>query len=243
MKRLFGIIGYPLTHSFSPSFFKKKLEEENIDAVYKAFEIEDIADFPKLLQEHENLCGLSVTIPHKKTILSFLDEVDDAATAIGAVNCIAFNNGKLKGHNTDIVGFRDSLKPLLEPHHLRALILGTGGSSLAVQYVLKELHIPFQLVSRKKEKGLIGYEDLNENIIETHPLIINTTPLGMYPKTGVCAPIPYEQLTPQHLLFDLVYNPLETQFLHKGKTQGATIKNGLEMLHLQAEKSWEIWNW
>ncbi len=242
MEREFGIIGHPLTHSFSPSFFNKKFEEENIDAMYTAFEIEHISQFPILLQQHPNLCGLSVTIPYKKTVIPHLDELDDAAKNIGAVNCIAIDNGKLKGFNTDVFGFSESLHPLLQPQHNRALILGTGGSSLAVQYVLKQLNIPFQMVSRNKGNLALCYEDLNEATIHAHTLIINTTPLGMFPKTNDCAPIPYEALTPHHLLFDLVYNPQETLFLQKGKAQGATIKNGLAMLHLQALRSWEIWN-
>jgi shikimate dehydrogenase len=242
MAREFGIIGYPLKHSFSPSYFNNKFEKQGIDAIFSAFEIENILQFKKLLQQQPNLCGLSVTIPYKKAIIPFLDALDDAAIAIGAVNCIAIKNGQLKGINTDVVGFEKSLQPLLQPHHNCALILGSGGSSLAVKYVFQQLNIPFQIVSRKKENGDLLYETLTPEIIQSHLLIINTTPLGMYPKTDACVPIPYGYLTPEHLLFDLVYNPNETLFLQKGSAHGATIKNGLEMLHLQAERSWEIWN-
>jgi shikimate dehydrogenase len=242
MPARYGLIGYPLTHSFSPAYFGDKFARGKTDAIYEKYELTDIAGFPSLLASHPDLKGLNVTIPYKSAVIPFLDELSDAARQIGAVNCIQIRDGKLKGHNTDVIGFGKSLAPLLGPYHRLALVLGTGGSSHAVQYVLQDLDIPFTLVSRSAHTGQFTYDDLNEAIISEHLLIINTTPLGMYPNIISCPPIPYAAVTEQHLLYDLIYNPEETAFLKKGREQGAMVKNGLEMLHLQAEASWEIWN-
>jgi len=238
----FGIIGYPLTHSFSPAYFTEKFEREQIMAVYEKFELKDITEFPSLLESHPNLHGLNVTIPYKKAIIPYLNTLSEEAEAIGAVNCIAICDRKLKGYNTDAMGFERSLSPLLKPVHRKALILGTGGSSLAVRYVLQKLGIEWLNVSRTASEDIIRYEDLNETILKGHLLIINTTPLGMFPHTEACPDIPYSFLTEQHLLYDLIYNPLETKFLALGRSLGTAVKNGLEMLHLQAEASWEIWS-
>jgi shikimate dehydrogenase len=237
----YGIIGFPLTHSFSQDYFNKKFAAEGIDAVYSPFAISSIEELSALLTSHPGIKGLSVTIPYKETIIPCLDELDPAAKIIGAVNCIDFKNGLKKGYNTDIIGFEQSLVPLLQPQHTKALILGTGGSSKAVAWVLKKLGIPFINVSRSKQTGQISYEELTPEMIAEHKLIINTTPLGQYPVTAAAAPIPYTGITEQHLLFDLVYNPAETKFLLQGKARGAATKNGYEMLVLQAEAAWKIW--
>lgn len=242
MPAQYGLIGYPLTHSFSPGYFSRKFEQEKIDAVYSSFELPVIAAFPSLLKANPDLRGINVTIPHKSSIMGFLHTVDDAARDIGAVNCIDMRNGRLKGYNTDVIGFRTSLLPLLSSHHKQALILGSGGSSLAVQYVLRQLGIPFILVSRKKTLDVLQYAMLTDELVQQYTLIVNTTPLGMYPNTDSCPAIPYHALTQHHLLYDLVYNPLETKFLALGAAQGASVKNGLELLYLQAAASWEIWN-
>jgi shikimate dehydrogenase len=241
MPAVYGLIGYPLTHSFSAGYFSKKFAAENSSDVYRNFPIEDIGLFPQLLAATKDLQGLNVTIPYKQKVIPFLDHLSDEARAIGAVNCIHIVDGKTKGYNTDVTGFRESLQPLLRPHHKQALILGTGGASLAVAYALQQLHIPFQKVSRTPAANECSYEALDEAVIATHTLIINTTPLGMFPATDSFPPIPYHLLTARHLLYDLVYNPEETLFLTFGKQHGATIKNGLEMLHLQADAALAIW--
>jgi shikimate dehydrogenase len=241
MPALYGIIGFPLTHSFSPAYFKKKFAEQHIDASYEAFSINDVAQFPALIDTHPTLNGLSVTIPYKQAIISYLDEVDGVATEVGAVNCISIKNGKKKGYNTDVIGFEQSLIPLLHPPHTHALIFGTGGASKAVAWVLKQLGIPYQLVSRKAQDDCLTYNDLTSEIINHHKLIINTTPLGMYPHTDAAPSIPYDAIGTHHLLYDLIYNPGETKFLSLGKAHGAAIKNGFEMLHLQADDAWNIW--
>ena len=239
----FGLIGYPLSHSFSKGYFSEKFQKESIfDCQYDIFPLEKIEDFVELCAQHKNIVGLNVTIPYKEKIIPFLDELDDEAKAIGAVNTIKFTNGKMIGYNTDCFGFEMSLKPLLKAHHNSALILGTGGASKAVEYVLKKLGISFQYVSRTKSSTSISYNDLNSFIIQHSTLIINSTPIGMYPNVDIAPNIPYDAITNQHLLYDLIYNPAETQFLTKGKIRGAQTKNGLEMLYLQAERSWEIWN-
>lgn len=243
--KLFGLIGHPLTHSFSKQYFENKFEKENIvDCSYNLYDIKNISLYKNVF-ETPNLIGLNVTIPYKESIIDLLDELDEVAKNIGAVNTIKFNSNtkKTKGYNTDYFGFKNSLKPFLENIHERALILGTGGASKAVAYVLKELNINCLFVSRTPEKGNeIGYNDINEYVIKHHQIIINTTPLGTYPNINDSPNIPYELLTANHLLYDLVYNPEETMFLRKGKEKGAKIINGLQMLKLQAEKSWEIWN-
>lgn len=238
----YGLIGYPLAHSFSPGYFAEKFQRENIDAEYTAFPLPAIEDFPRLLSMRPGIRGLNVTIPYKQAVIPYLADTDEVAKAIGAVNCIDIRSGIAKGYNTDVLGFEQSLVPLLQPQHTHALVLGTGGASLAVCYVLKKLGISFQNVSRNKKPGVLSYNDLTEEIIFMHPLIINTTPLGMQPHTDECPALPYNAISSNHLLYDLIYNPAETRFLSLGKAQGAAIKNGLEMLHLQAEASWHIWN-
>ncbi|MCD6010271.1 MAG: shikimate dehydrogenase [Flavipsychrobacter sp.] len=241
MPALFGIIGFPLAHSFSPAYFKKKFAEQNTDAVYEPFLLNSIEEFPALLQANPTIEGLNVTIPYKEAVLPYLDELDNVAAEIGAVNCIVFKNGKTKGYNTDIIGFEQSLNPLLQPQHTHAMILGTGGSSKAVAYVLKQLGIAYQFVSRVKQNNYLVYEELTPEIIDRHKLIINTTSLGMYPSMESAPALPYNAIGAQHLLYDLIYNPEETVFLTRGKDQGAAIKNGFEMLQLQADASWDIW--
>ena len=239
----FGLIGYPLSHSFSKGYFTDKFIKENItDCIYDIFPLESIADFDTLCKQHKNLVGLNVTIPYKEQIIPFLDELDKTAAEIGAVNTIKFTDGKKIGYNTYAYGFEMSLTPLLKPHHKHALILGTGGASKAVEYVLKKSGISFQYVSRTKSQNTIVYEELNEIIIHNTTIIVNCTPTGMHPNVEDAPEIPYQYITSKHLLYDLIYHPADTQFLIFGKEQGAQTKNGLEMLYLQAERSWQIWN-
>jgi shikimate dehydrogenase len=242
--RQFGLIGYPLGHSFSKGYFSQKFKAENItNAQYNNYPLEQIIEFESLLEKGGQLSGLNVTIPYKEQIIPFLDELDDKALAIGAVNTIRFQEGKTIGYNTDVYGFVESLAPLLKSNNqMKALILGTGGASKAVAFGLQELDIPFLFVSGSKKEHTISYEALNFETVASHQLIVNTTPLGMFPNVNQCPPIAYGAISSEHILYDLVYNPEETLFLKRGKQQGATIKNGLEMLHLQAEKAWEIWN-
>lgn len=250
--RVFALIGYPLTHSFSKKYFTEKFENEGIEnSRYELLELPDCHDFPNLLKATPNLSGLNVTIPHKQNIIPFLDELDAAsAQRIGAVNTIKFlPNGTLKGYNTDYYGFRISLEQWLEnlnltATQLKALVLGNGGAAKAVFAALADLQIQYTVVSRQPEhhSDIISYHDLTAGVLDKHLLIINTSPVGTYPKTEECPAIPYELLGPDHLLYDLVYNPAETLFLKKGKEQGASTHNGLPMLQLQAEKAWEIWN-
>ena len=248
--KTYGLIGFPLSHSFSHNYFAEKFKHSTIsDCEFKNFPLEDINDFSALIKSNPTICGLSVTIPHKQSVIKCLDELDESAKEVGAVNCIRIQHPassiqKLVGYNTDIFGFEKSLMPLLTSYHTHALILGTGGASKAIQYVLRKIKIDYYLVSRMKSQNSISktYADLNKEIISTHSIIVNTTPLGMFPNINECPPIPYQHLTGQHLLYDLTYNPEESLFLKKGKENDAQIKNGLEMLHLQAEKAWEIWN-
>jgi shikimate dehydrogenase len=242
MPPVYGLIGYPLTHSFSPAYFHRKFGQLGIDAAYESFPLSDITDFSALLQTQPALRGLNVTIPYKSAIIPYLNAVTDEAGSIGAVNCIDIRDGVLTGYNTDAGAFERSLNPLLRPHHRKALVLGTGGASLAVRYALSAVGIAWVSVSRSKKDGAIPYSSLNHALLAAHTIIINTTPLGMYPDTDQYPDIPYELLSEAHLLYDLIYNPEETGFLQKGKAQGATTKNGLEMLQLQAEASWDIWN-
>lgn len=242
MQSVYGLIGYPLSHSFSPDYFRKKFAREGIDAVYRLFPLASINELPNLLNEHPSISGLNVTIPYKEQVIPFLDDIDDAAKAVGAVNCIKIDNGKLKGYNTDVIGFKQSLTPLLQTHHNNALILGTGGAAKAVEYVLSKLNISYSLVSSSGKEGSIAYSDITDLTIKEHPLIINTTPLGMHPNTDTSPDLPYSAIGQKHLVYDLIYNPEETSFLKKGKAQGATTKNGYEMLVLQAEASWDIWS-
>lgn len=241
MPALYGIIGYPLSHSFSPAYFKKKFAELAIDATYEAFPLPDIAEYRALAGNHPDLCGLNVTIPYKELIIPFLDSLDPIAAEVGAVNTVRFRHGYTTGYNTDVIGFEQSLIPELQPWHTQALILGTGGSSRAVAHVLRQLRIPFLLVSRTAQAGCITYSDLTPEIVARHRLIVNTTSLGMYPNIEGAPSIPYEAIGQQHLLYDLIYNPEESRFLALGRANEAVTKNGFEMLQLQAEASWQIW--
>ncbi|NJM16996.1 MAG: shikimate dehydrogenase [Bacteroidales bacterium] len=245
----FGLIGYPLGHSFSKKYFTGKFEKEALtDCTYENFPIENIDLLPEIIRNNPALAGLNVTIPYKLEVFKYLDGVEGPAKEIGAVNVVKINreNGIIttKGYNSDFYGFKQSLAPLLKHHHTHALILGTGGASKAVKFALASLGISYQFVSRTagKAENCISYAQLNENIINSHKLIINTTPLGTAPNVETCPEIPYHFLGRDNLLYDLVYNPATTKFMQRGAAQGATCVNGLQMLHLQAEKAWEIWN-
>ncbi|MGB4293916.1 MAG: shikimate dehydrogenase [Bacteroidales bacterium] len=246
--RKYGLIGYPLEHSFSKKYFAEKFRNEGIeDASYDNYPLKSVKEFEKLIKEEKELFGLNVTIPYKQEVIPFLDSVDTEASEVGAVNVIKiYRYGDkivLKGYNTDIYGFRESLKPFLNRKVSHALVLGTGGSSKAVAYVLGKLSIKVIFVSRIKKPECITYEDINEEVIDTTMLIVNTTPVGMYPMIDNKPDIPYHLLSTSHILYDLIYNPEQTLFLKEGLKRGCTIINGLEMLRLQAEKSWEIWNY
>lgn len=242
--RLFGLIGYPLSHSFSKNYFTKKFEvERRGDCRYDLFPISSIHKLPELLQHHPELEGLNVTIPYKQEVLQYLHIKEGLPETLQACNCIRIRNGILEGFNTDYIGFENSLKPLLQSEHDRALVLGNGGASKAVMYVLDKLGIPFEVVSRKLHEGsTLTYDQLNFSIVRNHHLIINTTPLGTFPNVQECPPIPYDAITEKHLLFDLVYNPEVTTFMQQGRNRGAAVKNGYEMLVGQAEAAWRIWN-
>ncbi len=239
----YGLLGKTLKHSFSKAYFTDKFQSLNItDSRYENFELETIAALPHLLKRNPSIAGLNVTIPYKEEVLALLDEQNKIVQEIKACNCIKISGGRLSGYNTDVIGFQQSLEKHLESYHTNALVLGTGGAAKAVQYALKSLGIPFQNVSRIKKETTITYDELDEIVLNSHNLIINTTPLGMFPKIDETPPIPFHFLSSKHLLFDLIYNPQETPFLKKGKMQGAKTENGLEMLILQAEESWTIWN-
>ncbi len=241
--RTYGLIGYPLTHSFSEKYFSNKFKQLGItDAEYLTFSIPSIDELQLIIKSNQNLCGFNITIPYKKQVLAFLDAADEAVKAMSACNCVSIKDGQLVGYNTDVVGFENSLKPFLKLYHNKALILGTGGAAAAVEFVLKKLHINYQLVSRNSNPNNIVYSELTESIMSEHALIINTSPVGQYPATDQSPAIPYQFITSKHHLFDLIYNPAETSFLQKGKAMGASIQNGYEMLILQAEESWKIWN-
>jgi shikimate dehydrogenase len=242
----YGLVGYPLKHSFSIGYFNEKFSSEKIEAEYINFEIPDINNFPEIIEANPNLHGLNVTIPYKEKVIPYLDELDKQTAAIGAVNVIKIirNKGgkpKLIGYNSDIIGFTQSIQPLLQSHHKKALILGTGGASKAVFHGLKNLGIEAKFVSRTARFGMLTYEELNAEIIKEYTVIVNCTPVGMYPKVDACPDIPYEAITSEHLLYDLLYNPNITLFMKKGEGKGAVTKNGLEMLLLQAFAAWEIW--
>ena len=241
----YGLIGYPLGHSFSKNYFNQKFESEKIDATYLNFEIPNIKDLKTVLKDNPELNGLNVTIPYKEQVIPYLDDLDEDARLIGAVNVIKFTKGlfgkKLKGYNSDIIGFKRSIEPLLNETHRKALILGTGGASKAVFQGLRQLGVGATLVSRKPKEHCITYEEITPKTMQQYTVIVNTTPLGMYPNINACPDIPYDLLTPDHLLYDLLYNPDETLFMKKGKEKGAVVKNGLEMLLLQAFAAWEIW--
>lgn len=243
---IYGLIGLPLTHSFSQDFFNKKFLAENIDAEYLNFEIPSIENIKDVIESNPNLRGLNVTIPYKEQVIEYLDDIDDDAREIGAVNVIKFytdkkGEQKMKGYNSDVIGFLDSIRPCLNPLRSRALILGTGGAAKAVAHALKIAGVKIQFVSRTKRDNTITYDELTREVIENHLIIVNTTPLGMYPHNDTCPNIPYEYITSDHLCYDLLYNPDETLFMKKSKEHGAEVKNGLEMLLLQAFVAWHIW--
>lgn len=242
--RIFGLIGYPLSHSFSERYFAEKFERQQIsDAVYRNFELADITGIHAIIQSNPELVGLNVTIPHKQTIIPFLTELSSEANEIGAVNCIRIKGEQLIGHNTDAYGFEMSIKPFIENNYERALILGTGGASKAIAYVLKKWGIQFFHVTRNPHApNHISYSELNAESIRHFPLIVNTTPLGTSPDILTKPDLPYSALTPAHFCYDLVYNPAQTAFMTAAAAQGAKVMNGLKMLELQAEKSWQIWN-
>ena len=241
----FGLIGFPLGHSFSKKYFTEKFQNENIDARYDLYELKDISEFTAL-KENSSLCGINVTIPYKEKIIDFLDELDETAAQIGAVNVVKFirTNGelKLKGFNSDAIGFENSITPYLKPYHQNALILGTGGASKAIDYVLHKLGIKTTFVSRTPKAGLLTYEELTEIVLNDNLLIVNASPVGTFPHSDECPTILYRFITDKHLLFDVVYNPTETLFLKKGWERGAKGLNGELMLVGQAEAAWEIWN-
>lgn len=241
--RKFGLIGKNISYSFSENYFTKKFKTEHIkDASYTTFDINALEELKTLLKD-KDLKGLNVTIPYKETIIPYLDKLNSKSAQINAVNTIKINKkGNLKGYNTDYYGFKKSLEPLLEDHHKKALILGTGGASKAIAFALDRLKISYKLVSRKPQQDMLSYKDITKALLTKYQIIINCTPLGTFPAITKCPEIPYNGLSSQHLLYDLIYNPDETEFLKRGKKQGAKIKNGLEMLELQAEKAWEIWN-
>lgn len=241
---LYGLIGHPLGHSFSKDFFNQKFQTENIDAQYLNFDIPTIELLNEVLTRQQ-IKGLNVTIPYKEKVIPFLDELSEEAKSIGAVNVIKVyqqeNKIRLKGFNTDVIGFTESLQPLLNPTHKKALILGTGGASKAVQFGLQQLNIETLFVSRRNCDNTLTYSQLTSKVIKEHTIVINCTPVGMHPHTDECPEIPYEFIGEGHILYDLVYNPEETLFLKKGKAVGVTTKNGLEMLLLQAKAAWNIW--
>lgn len=245
----YGLIGFPLKHSFSSGFFNEKFGREEIHAEYLNFEIDDIQKVEAIISDNPHLKGLNVTIPYKESILPFLDEISEVAQKIGAVNVVKIKRSEktdkpiLKGYNTDYIGFKNSIQPLLNPEiHQYGLILGTGGASKAVAQALSDIGIEWKYVSRSKDINRFTYEELDETIIARHTVIVNASPIGTFPHIDESPAIPYQFLTPNHLLYDLVYNPAETQFLKNGKRKGATIKNGYEMLQLQALAAWEIWS-
>ncbi len=240
----YGLIGYPLSHSFSKNYFTKKFEEEGLaDHFYELFPITSIEGLSDILQTYPDLKGLNVTIPYKQLVLPYLDNSDNIPRSLGACNCIKIIDGKLYGYNTDVIGFERSIIPHLKAHQNKALILGNGGATAAVKYVFDKNNIDCKIVSRQLHDGSdLTYEELTEAIIKEHSIIVNTTPLGMYPQVDNCPGIPYDAITPNHYLFDLTYNPEKTLFLKKGEERGAAIQNGSAMLVIQAEESWNIWS-
>ena len=243
MIKSYGLIGYPLSHSFSKKYFTEKFQRESIaDYVYELFPIDSITRLPEILSNNPSLAGLNVTIPYKEQVIDYLDTCSSVVEEIGACNCIKIKDGKLTGYNTDVIGFSTSLEPKLKSSHKKALVLGTGGAAKAVHYVLKQKGIDFLQVSRKSSDLSISYEDINEQLLKDYTLIVNTTPLGMHPDVDKAPDIPYQFIGTEHYLFDLVYNPPMTKFLSEGKKRGAEIENGADMLVIQAEASWDIWN-
>ena len=242
--RRFGLIGYPLSHSFSKRYFAEKFQTEGItDAQYENYPIASIDEFSALVSSHPDLEGLNVTIPYKEQVVAYLDDKNEVVTSIGACNCIRLDHGRKIGYNTDVVGFERTLIKYLRPVHDKALVLGTGGAAKAVCYVLQQLKIPYLIVSRStSDAQTIRYDKLNKELVSSHRLIINTTPLGMYPRVDTAPSIPFDEVTSDHYFYDLVYNPAKTLFLKKAEQQGAVIQNGEDMLAIQAEESWRIWN-
>ena len=240
----FGLIGKHISYSFSKAHFTKKFENNGLAHTYENFDLETISEFPNVLKSNSDLKGLNVTIPYKELIIPYLNSIDKTAEEIGAVNTITISStGELKGYNTDCFGFKKSILPFLKPYHKNALILGTGGASKAVAYVLRELGISFDYVSRTpNDIAKYRYSDLTSNLINSHHVLINCSPVGTYPNINECPDIPYEGITNKHLLYDLIYNPLQTKFLSIGASKGAITSNGLKMLELQAEKAWDIWS-
>lgn len=242
LKRKFGLVGKNISYSFSSTYFSKKFEEKGLDnCSYENFDLNTIAEFPKLLED-ANLAGLNVTIPYKEQVLPFLNDIDKTAKEIGAVNTIKFTANGIKGFNTDAIGFKQSLKPHLNQKHRKALILGTGGASKAIAYIFKELEIAFKYVSRTKRVGHLTYSELSKEIIQEYLVIVNCTPIGTFPNIEEKPNIPYQNIGNEHLLFDLIYNPEKTSFLKLGEEKGAKIQNGYPMLVNQAEAAWNIWN-
>lgn len=242
--RKFGLIGKNISYSFSATYFTEKFEQENLqNCSYQNFDLSEINSLKEIIADTAFLRGLNVTIPYKKEVLPFLDEINKKALEIGAVNTIKISkNKKLKGYNTDYYGFKKAIQPFLKPHHKKALILGTGGASNAVAFALQQMGISFKFVSRNPTSDQLGYENLDHEIFDEYHLIINCTPLGTYPNTDEFPPLPYSFFTSKHLAFDLIYNPAETTFLKKAKAFGAETSNGYQMLVFQAEKAWSIWN-
>jgi len=244
MKLKFGLLGKNISYSFSKKYFTDKFVLGNlIECTYENFDLQNIEEFPNLIANNPDLIGLNVTIPYKESVIPFLNKLSKNAAQIGAVNVIRFTKkGKLKGYNSDYYGFMKSLKPLLQAHHKKALILGTGGAAKAVAFALNQLQILYTFVSREEKAGMIDYDRINVTTFDNYHIIINCTPLGTSPNTSASPPIPYQFFTEKHIAFDLIYNPEETQFLKKAKKNGAVTKNGYEMLVFQAEKAWKIWN-
>ena len=243
--KTYGLIGYPLGHSFSRGYFTEYFDREGIEAEYKNFELPCIEQLAEVLHTEPALQGFNVTIPYKQQVFAYLNELSEAAQAIGAVNVVKVMRRDeglhLKGYNTDYIGFTDSIRPYLKPHHTHALILGTGGASKAVDYALRKLGLETQYVSRTAREGIIAYDELTPELMAQYTVIVNTTPLGMHPKVDECPPLDYTLLTSQHLLYDVVYNPVKTLFLQRGEASGAAICNGMDMLIGQAKAAWEIW--
>lgn len=237
----YGLIGHPLSHTFSPKYFNDKFEKEGIDASYKAFELEDISDIRDFIQDN-NLNGLNITIPFKKQIMRFMDELDPLVSRAKAVNTIKVVDGKLIGYNTDLLGFRKSLRDQIGYKRAAAIVLGTGGGASAIKGALEVMGIPYLVVSRNTRVGDLTYKGLTRRVFEQYNLIINTTPVGMYPNVDDAPDIPYDLLTESHFVYDLIYNPEKTKFLRQAENKGCSVQNGLEMLHQQAEESWKIWN-
>ncbi len=243
-RKRFGLLGRNINYSFSRGYFTEKFEKEKREGyTYENFDIQAIESFLEIIKNNDHLSGMNVTIPYKESVMPFLDKLSKKASKIGAVNTIKFTKkGKLKGYNTDYYGFKKSLEPLLEPHHKKALILGTGGASKGVAFALEELGIAYTFVSRQASENALGYNQITDLVFDEYQIIINSTPVGTSPNTETYPEIPYEFFTKKHIAYDLIYNPAETQFLKRAKNQGAKTKNGLDMLIFQAEKAWEIWN-